>query len=246
MAELNTTKINGNISATGTVSGTNITTMQNEINELNDNLEHCSVISVYNDENCSLLGITDSTTLNELVDDGIVPIDSKCILWINGNTIYGQEIRSALYSLYNKDIYGYLTITRYGPERHLAIKAYDTLDTYETTYTEINGAGWYETWLQTAGKPRETTLSNGWYAVHDGVKCTFYFNGYTISSSSGLQIDTKFNPKNELCFSCYVEGGSPCIGIFTVESVIRFYSTDFASYIADGTKVHATVSFDLA
>ena len=39
MAELNTTKINGNISATGTVSGTNITTMQNEINELNDNLE---------------------------------------------------------------------------------------------------------------------------------------------------------------------------------------------------------------
>lgn len=144
----------------GNVTAKNITSMQTK-------LEHCSAMSEYTDDNKSLLGITNSTILNQLIDDGLVPKNSVCRLWINDNSIYGQEIRTTLNSLFHKSIFGYLIITRSQDERHLRIKAYDTLDTYETTYTETNNRGWYGTWLQTGGK--STTWYLNWKGVWVGI-----------------------------------------------------------------------------
>lgn len=42
MAELKSTTVNGDVSATGNVTGANITSMQNQINELNSNLSGLS------------------------------------------------------------------------------------------------------------------------------------------------------------------------------------------------------------
>lgn len=141
-------------------------------------------MSEYTDDNKSLLGINDSTTLNQLIDDGLVPQNSICRLWINDNSTYGSEVRSALNALFHKSIYGYLTITRNQNTRHLRIQAYDTLDTYETTYTEINDAGWYRTWLQTAGVCLSKIHSITSYVTFTDSKATITHNfGFTDQHS---------------------------------------------------------------
>lgn len=86
MAELNTTKINGNISATGTVSGTNITTMQNEINELNDNLTQrlytCN--GFFLNGNNSVKG--HGTITVNIMPNGIAKIDYFCKISSSGTS----------------------------------------------------------------------------------------------------------------------------------------------------------------
>ena len=166
MAQLNDTSISGDFQISGNIIAPNITLMQDKISELNNNLQHYDV-PIYTDANNAMLGLTDDTTLNELVEGGIVPVNSIVKTWVNGNSAYGREIREVLNTLFHKDIYGVLTIERIGQERHLTIKSYDTLDTYSTTYTEVNGRGWYGAWLQTCGKPTHWYLN--WKGLWVGI-----------------------------------------------------------------------------
>ena len=93
--------------------------------------------------------------------------------------------------------------------------------------------------------PSEEALGNGFYAVIDGKKCTFYFNEYAIVVAEGFVVDGKYKPAHEVFFPCYIQGAEPCMGAFTLGGALRFYKPDFSQYIPNGVVVNGTTTFDL-
>lgn len=106
------------------------------------------VFKSYNDSTVYLLGITSETTLNQMIEGGLIPSYSNVMLWISDNTIYGKEIRDTIRMAHGLDVFGQLTISRDKEGRELILKAYDTPVEFVTGYTSINNVGWYGQWYK--------------------------------------------------------------------------------------------------
>lgn len=118
-----------------------VKTNADAINEVNNNLQR-----FYFDGNKALLGITNDTTLNQLIDDKMLPQWSKLVLWINDETEIGREVQKALYTSYAVKLYGYLTVVRNGDVIKLYFEDYESTKIYVNSYSTINNLGWYREW----------------------------------------------------------------------------------------------------
>lgn len=118
-----------------------IKTNADAIKEANNNLQH-----FYFDGNKALLGITNDTTLNQLIDGMMLPQWSKLVLWINDGTEIGREVQEALYTSYAVKPYGYLTVVRNGDVIKLYFEDYESTKIYVNSYSSINNRGWYREW----------------------------------------------------------------------------------------------------
>lgn len=118
-----------------------VKTNADAINEVNNNLQR-----FYFDGNKALLGITNDTTLNQLIDGKMLPQWSKLVLWINDETEIGREVQKALYTSYAVKPYGYLTVVRNGDVIKLYFEDYESTKIYVNSYSAINNLGWYREW----------------------------------------------------------------------------------------------------
>ncbi len=116
------------------------------IAELNTNVNSlCS--KVYYESTKKLLGITNDTYLNDIVDNMKLPDTSEIVLWVNDDTQIGREVRAGIKrSFPNKEIFGYLTIKRTNTTFKLYLEDYCTTDVYVNSYTKVNNVGWYSEW----------------------------------------------------------------------------------------------------
>lgn len=94
----------------------------------------------------STLGITNTTSLNSLIDNGILP-RAHCIeMWINEESQIGAEIKKGL----NMDSQPYGTLrcirTLNGSNVLCIFTSYTDLNIYVNNYTFTNDKGWDLNW----------------------------------------------------------------------------------------------------
>ena len=94
------------------------------------------------------LGINDSTTLNQIIEGGLLPPGGMIEFWINDNSAYGKEIRTAINNTFSTNFYGFCYIVRTlnGTTRFLKCIGYDSFDIYVNVYSEVNSVEWLEEW----------------------------------------------------------------------------------------------------
>ena len=94
------------------------------------------------------LGINDNTTLNQIIEGGLLPPGGMIELWINGNSAYGKEIQTGINNTFSTNFYGFCYIVRTlnGTTRFLKCIGYDSFDIYVNVYSEVNSVEWLENW----------------------------------------------------------------------------------------------------
>lgn len=96
----------------------------------------------------SKIGITNTTSLNQIIEGGKLPAGSLLEFWINNNTTYGSEISEAIQHVSGNVFYGYCFIYRTldGRTRFIKCIRYNDWSAYVNLYTEINSVGWMSNW----------------------------------------------------------------------------------------------------
>lgn len=96
----------------------------------------------------SKIGITNTTSLNQIIEGGKLPAGSLLEFWINNNTTYGSEISEAIQHVSGNVFYGYCFIYRTldGKTRFIKCIRYNDWSAYVNLYTEINSVGWMSNW----------------------------------------------------------------------------------------------------
>ena len=93
---------------------------------LNSNKNNFAIKTYTSSSNINLLGITNTTTLNQLIEGGLIPENSIVVLWINESTAYGREVQEAIKALCGNTHYGFLRIERYSNTRYLTFRTYNS------------------------------------------------------------------------------------------------------------------------
>ena len=96
----------------------------------------------------SKLGITNTTSLNQIIEGEKLPAGSLLEFWVNSNTTYGSEISDAIKNISGQPFYGFCFIYRTldGTTRFIKCIKYSDWSTYVNLYTEVNSNGWMNDW----------------------------------------------------------------------------------------------------
>lgn len=100
---------------------------------------------LYNES--TLPGITASSSLEDIVKS-YLPRGSSVVLWINGDTKYGQEVRR---DTRNSNLVGDLLISKYAGYCQLRVWSYTITGpglVYLNVYYSPSGMSWWGNWYQ--------------------------------------------------------------------------------------------------
>lgn len=100
---------------------------------------------LYNEH--TLPGITADSSLEDIVKK-LLPRVSSVVLWINGDTKYGQEVR---HDTHESNLVGDLLISRYAGYCQLRLWSYIFTSPaliYLNTYYSVSGTSWWGNWYQ--------------------------------------------------------------------------------------------------
>lgn len=91
----------------------------------------------------TLPGLTESSSLSDICEGGLLPSNSEVVLWINDSTRYGQEFR-----LNAGKYIGWLLIQRFGETRYLTFRAFNQPIILINTQSDVNSVGWLDYWYK--------------------------------------------------------------------------------------------------
>lgn len=117
--------------------------------ELNSNIRNIHPSKTYGSSiEIPELGITTSTSINQLIEGGVLPNGYTIELWCNTETYWGNEIREKLKSRYSVDFFGYVTMHRSFDGNFVTIECrpFNTNDIYLNGWTNVNNMGWHAHW----------------------------------------------------------------------------------------------------
>lgn len=95
---------------------------------------------LYNES--TLPGITANSSLNDIVKK-LLPDMSSVVLWINGDTKYGQEVRN---DTHKSNLAGDLLIFKCSTYCYLCIES--SMILYFNIYFSLTGTSWWGNWCQ--------------------------------------------------------------------------------------------------